>query len=74
MQILLPGNDLGLQKVSLLPVNDSPLNLEIPRCGLTVCDNPEVIENYLHSWEMRTIKKLRYRIVVLTDNDGRFYY
>ncbi|VDK76411.1 unnamed protein product [Gongylonema pulchrum] len=50
---------------------DEPLNIEIPRCGQTVCDNPAVAGNYLHQWDMHALKTLRYRVVVISDDDGR---
>ncbi|MCP9256817.1 Pappalysin-1 [Dirofilaria immitis] len=65
------GSDLGIRKQEM-PRTDTPQNIEIPQCGQTVCDNPTVASNYLHYWNLHAIKKLKYRIVVISDDDGRW--
>uniref|UniRef100_A0A8R1TRF8 Peptidase_M43 domain-containing protein n=2 Tax=Onchocerca TaxID=6281 RepID=A0A8R1TRF8_ONCVO len=63
------GSDLGVRKEEI-PRKDIPRNIEIPHCGRTICDNPVVASNYLHHWNLHAIKKLKYRIVVISDDDG----
>ncbi|TSM20240.1 Pappalysin-2 [Bagarius yarrelli] len=41
-----------------------------PPCGVTVCDNPEVILSYNQNWELRAAKKVRYRVVNVCNDDG----
>ncbi|XP_020791700.2 pappalysin-2 [Boleophthalmus pectinirostris] len=41
-----------------------------PPCGLTPCDNTEIIAGYNNNWQLRTSKHVRYRIVNLADDDG----
>ncbi|MBN3318689.1 PAPP2 protein, partial [Atractosteus spatula] len=41
-----------------------------PQCGLTVCDNTDVILSYNSHWSLRTGKRIRYRIVNICNDDG----
>lgn len=41
-----------------------------PPCGLTQCDNIDIISGYNNNWQLRTPKRIRYRIVNLSDDDG----
>lgn len=41
-----------------------------PPCGLTQCDNTDIISGYNNNWQLRTPKCIRYRIVNLSDDDG----
>uniref|UniRef100_A0A8C6TTY6 Pappalysin 2 n=1 Tax=Neogobius melanostomus TaxID=47308 RepID=A0A8C6TTY6_9GOBI len=41
-----------------------------PPCGLTPCDNTDVISGYNDNWPLRTSKHVRYRIVNIADDDG----
>ncbi|XP_038156424.1 pappalysin-2 [Cyprinodon tularosa] len=41
-----------------------------PACGLTSCDNTDIISGYNNNWQLRTPKHIRYRIVNLSDDDG----
>ncbi|EFO20124.2 hypothetical protein LOAG_08369 [Loa loa] len=63
------GSDLGIRKQEML-WEDIPRNIEIPQCGQTICDNPMVASNYLRYWNLHAIKKLKYRVVVISDDDG----
>uniref|UniRef100_A0A0R3RPL3 LNR domain-containing protein n=1 Tax=Elaeophora elaphi TaxID=1147741 RepID=A0A0R3RPL3_9BILA len=63
------GSDLGMRKQEI-PRKDTPRNIEIPHCGQTVCDNPTVADNYLRHWNLHAVKKLKYRVVVISDDDG----
>lgn len=42
-----------------------------PPCGLTPCDNTDIIFGYNSNWQLRTPKRIRYRIVNLSDDDGK---
>ncbi|KAM6948741.1 LOW QUALITY PROTEIN: pappalysin-2 [Aplochiton taeniatus] len=42
-----------------------------PPCGLTACDNPDIILGYNHHWQLRARKRVRYRVVVVGDDEGR---
>ncbi|XP_041847930.1 pappalysin-2 [Melanotaenia boesemani] len=41
-----------------------------PPCGLTPCDNIDIILGYNSNWQLRTPKRVRYRIVNLANDDG----
>ncbi|ESO86337.1 hypothetical protein LOTGIDRAFT_167151 [Lottia gigantea] len=49
---------------------NSEVELEVPPCGQTICDNPEVVLSYSNNWLLRTPKTIRYRIVNLMNDDG----
>ncbi|XP_068197648.1 pappalysin-2 isoform X1 [Antennarius striatus] len=39
-------------------------------CGLTSCDNTDIIFGYNNNWQLRGHKRVRYRIVNLSNDDG----
>ncbi|XP_053738591.1 pappalysin-2 [Synchiropus splendidus] len=41
-----------------------------PPCGLTLCDNMDVISGYNNHWQLRGPKQARYRVVNLSDDNG----
>lgn len=41
-----------------------------PPCGLTPCDNTDIISSYNCNWQLRSHKRVRYRIVNLCSDDG----
>ncbi|XP_030016504.1 pappalysin-2 [Sphaeramia orbicularis] len=41
-----------------------------PPCGLTPCDNTDIILGYNNNWQLRNTKRVRYRIVNLSNDDG----
>ncbi|XP_077581231.1 pappalysin-2 [Stigmatopora nigra] len=41
-----------------------------PPCGLTSCDNTDIIFGYNNYWPLRAPKHIRYRIVNLSNDDG----
>ncbi|KAM4623650.1 pappalysin-2 [Polymixia lowei] len=41
-----------------------------PPCGLTLCDNTDVIHGYNRHWQLRAPKRVRYRIVNLSNDDA----
>uniref|UniRef100_A0A8B9H2T2 Pappalysin 2 n=1 Tax=Astyanax mexicanus TaxID=7994 RepID=A0A8B9H2T2_ASTMX len=41
-----------------------------PPCGVTICDNPDVILSYSQHWQLRASKRLRYRVVNVCADDG----
>uniref|UniRef100_A0A3Q3M245 Pappalysin 2 n=1 Tax=Mastacembelus armatus TaxID=205130 RepID=A0A3Q3M245_9TELE len=41
-----------------------------PPCGLTPCDNTDIISGYNNNWQLRAPKRVRYRIVNLSNDDG----
>uniref|UniRef100_A0A672GNP6 Pappalysin 2 n=1 Tax=Salarias fasciatus TaxID=181472 RepID=A0A672GNP6_SALFA len=41
-----------------------------PPCGLTPCDNTDIILGYNNNWQLRSPKRVRYRIVNLANDDG----
>ncbi|CAB1326200.1 unnamed protein product, partial [Coregonus sp. 'balchen'] len=40
-----------------------------PPCGLTACDNTDIILGYNNHWQLRTEKRIRYRIVNICKDD-----
>uniref|UniRef100_A0AAR2JEU4 Sushi domain-containing protein n=1 Tax=Pygocentrus nattereri TaxID=42514 RepID=A0AAR2JEU4_PYGNA len=43
-----------------------------PPCGQTICDNVEVVSNYIRFWSFRKTKTVRYRLVNVYDDYGRW--
>ncbi|XP_062873923.1 pregnancy-associated plasma protein A, pappalysin 1b [Trichomycterus rosablanca] len=43
-----------------------------PVCGQTICDNVQVVTNYNNFWNFRKPKTVRYRLVNVYDDDGRW--
>ncbi|KAM7401317.1 hypothetical protein PAMA_005486 [Pampus argenteus] len=41
-----------------------------PPCGLTPCDNTDIIFGYNNNWQLRAPKRIRYRVVNLSNDDG----
>ncbi|KAK3567564.1 hypothetical protein QTP86_020030, partial [Hemibagrus guttatus] len=41
-----------------------------PACGVTVCDNPDIILSYNQNWELRAAKTLRYSVVNVCNDNG----
>lgn len=41
-----------------------------PPCGLTACDNIDIITAYNDNWQLRRHKRIRYRIVNLSNDNG----
>ncbi|KAF7222859.1 pappalysin 2 [Nothobranchius furzeri] len=41
-----------------------------PPCGLTQCDNPDIISGYNNNWQLHPSKRILYQIVNLSDDDG----
>ncbi|XP_055739245.1 pappalysin-2-like isoform X1 [Salvelinus fontinalis] len=41
-----------------------------PPCGLTACDNTDIILGYNNHWQLRTEKRISYRIVNICNDDG----
>ncbi|XP_067108655.1 pappalysin-2 [Osmerus mordax] len=41
-----------------------------PLCGLTTCDNTDIILSYNSHWQLRTEKHIRYRVVNICNDDG----
>ncbi|XP_041481793.1 pappalysin-1-like [Lytechinus variegatus] len=45
-------------------------HVDTPKCGLTVCDNPEVARSYINNPHLRSPVVLRFRPIVLAEDDG----
>eukprot|EP00057_Strongylocentrotus_purpuratus_P026975 XP_011681449.1 PREDICTED: pappalysin-1 [Strongylocentrotus purpuratus] len=41
-----------------------------PKCGVTVCDNPEIARSYINNPQLRSPVILRFRPIVLAEDDG----
>ena len=46
------------------------IGLSVPPCGVTVCDDPEVIRSYVTNAHLRSEKRLRYRVINIARDDG----
>ncbi|ELU14075.1 hypothetical protein CAPTEDRAFT_125907, partial [Capitella teleta] len=42
----------------------------IPKCGETICDNPDVVHRYSNNWKLKQPKTVKYIIVNVADDDG----
>ena len=53
-------------------VSTHPLiNIEIPKCGHTICDSPEVIQNYVSQpLTYMSVKTIQYRVLLLLKDNG----
>lgn len=55
----------------IAPEEKEKLRLPIPKCGHTLCDNPDVIRSYLSYPNVYMFRKqVRYRVVLITKDDG----
>ena len=59
-EIIFHGSESTTHDIKLTP----------PPCGETVCDDPDVIRNYAENDQMREMKRIRYRIVNIMNDDG----
>ncbi|XP_038650940.1 pappalysin-2-like [Scyliorhinus canicula] len=55
-------------EIMLLPGPKLASPLIPPPCGLTVCDNIDVIKNYNSYWPLRNEKLIRYRVINIHDD------
>ncbi|XP_072015800.1 pappalysin-1-like [Amphiura filiformis] len=53
-----------------IPDEMHDLSLHIPPCGVTICDNPTVMQSYMTRETLRKSKILRYRFVTIANDDG----
>ena len=53
-----------------VPNQRHDLSLRVPPCGITVCDNPTVMQSYIDRTSLRKLKTLRYRVVSIANDDG----
>ncbi|XP_066548801.1 pappalysin-2 [Amia ocellicauda] len=67
-----PYKDGGHPSLEIIPIPERELVSAFlpPPCGLTVCDNTDVILSYNNHWPLRTGKKIRYRVVNICNDDG----
>ena len=56
---------------STVPEDLHRIGIRKPLCGITVCDNPEVVRSYLQTNNLRRMKTLRYRIINVAEDDGK---
>ncbi|XP_071111670.1 pappalysin-1-like [Haliotis cracherodii] len=66
---LITGHSLEIIH-SNIPYQSHDISVSVPSCGKTVCDDPNVVQSYTHSWQMRHEKVIQYRVVNLMDDDG----
>ncbi|XP_064470834.1 pappalysin-1-like isoform X2 [Ornithodoros turicata] len=52
------------------PSRSEGAQVQIPPCGYTVCDSPDVVRSYEHNWGLRLPKKIRYLVVNMKNSDG----
>ncbi|XP_063074989.1 pappalysin-2 isoform X2 [Engraulis encrasicolus] len=67
-----PYKDRHYPSVLALPIPEPELASPFlpPLCGLTVCDNKDIILSYNEHWQLRTEKHIHYRVVNVCNNDG----
>ena len=54
-----------------IPNDKHDVKAEIPECGITVCDNPEIINSYIKNENILVkMKKVKYRFIILSDDNG----
>lgn len=56
---------------SSIPSDAHVLSITKPPCGITVCDNPEVVRSYVNNTHLRAPKILRLRVINVMEDDGR---
>ncbi|XP_059840833.1 pappalysin-2-like [Hypanus sabinus] len=57
-----------IRNIVLIPEPELASPLTPPPCGLTVCDNIDVIKNYNSYWPLRGEKLIRYRVINIYDD------
>lgn len=73
VQQLLTPHKVGLHPIVVavpVPEREPVSPFAPPPCGLTPCDNTDIISGYNDHWPLRTAKRVRYRIVNLSNDDG----
>lgn len=55
---------------STIPGDANDFSIVKPPCGVTVCDNPEIIRSYVKNKHLRGKKVVRYRVVNIMEDDG----
>ena len=55
---------------STAPSDSHHIELKKPFCGVTICDNPDIIKGYKENNNLRLMKELKYRIINLADDNG----
>ncbi|KAL2097841.1 hypothetical protein ACEWY4_007048 [Coilia grayii] len=67
-----PYKDRHYPAVLAIPIPDPELASPFlpPLCGLTVCDNKDIVLSYNEHWQLRTEKRIRYRVVNVCNNDS----
>ncbi|XP_061746548.1 pappalysin-2-like [Nerophis ophidion] len=72
-QMLTPCKADWHPEILLTPVPDvGPVSPFLaPPCGVTSCDNLDIMRGYNRHWQLRSPKRLRYRIVNLCQDDGQ---
>lgn len=58
------------QIASDIPIMPNDISFTIPSCGRTVCDDPDIIKSYSKHEELQSMKKLRYRVINIKNDDG----
>ncbi|XP_028834109.1 pappalysin-2 isoform X2 [Denticeps clupeoides] len=68
----MPFKDRHHPDIVALPIPERELVSPFlpPPCGVTACDNKDVILSYNENWQLRTEKRIRYRVVNICNNDG----
>uniref|UniRef100_A0A665UJ66 Pappalysin 2 n=1 Tax=Echeneis naucrates TaxID=173247 RepID=A0A665UJ66_ECHNA len=71
-QLWTPYKDAFHPTIITTPVPDEEIVSSFlpPPCGLTPCDNTDIVLSYNNNWQLRAPKVVRYRIVNLSDDDG----
>ncbi|XP_077986925.1 pappalysin-1-like [Glandiceps talaboti] len=53
-----------------MPAELHDVHVVTPKCGMTVCDNPDVARSYANYWTFRKPKTVRYQVINVYDDDG----
>ena len=71
-QLWSPSKDGFLPNIITIPVPEQEFISPFlpPPCGLTPCDNIDIISGYNNNWQLRAPKRIRYRIVNLSNDNG----
>lgn len=57
--------------VSTVPKDLHQIEARKPLCGVTVCDNPDVVRGYKENIHLRRERLLGYRLIYFSDDDGK---
>ncbi|KAL4656120.1 pappalysin-2 [Arapaima gigas] len=72
LQQWVPYKDGSHPTLDVIPIPDQEIVSPFlpPPCGVTTCDNKDIVLSYNNHWQLRSSKNIRYRVVNIRNDDG----